>query len=317
MISVSEFHSHRDFVDVSIVIVGWNTCELLINCIKSILASQTEYKFEVWVVDNASSDQSVEMVRTHFPDVNIIENRENLGFARANNQAIRRCKGQYILLLNPDTELVPCAINTMAGFLDEELRAGAAGARLLNLDGTLQASCYPEPTLSRELWRLLHLDFFWSYGEYDMNRWKLNETREVDVLKGACILFRREALEQVGLLPEEYFMYSEEVDLCYSLRKKGWKLFWVPQAEVVHYEAQSTQQVAAEMFLHLYRGKLLFFRKHRGNFVARLYKFVLAFAAIARMALIPLIWIENPDRREHHLMLTKRYHQLLLTLPSM
>ena len=171
-------------MDLSIIIVNWNTRELLARCLQSV-GSGFEFRvarsagqsatcnpqpvtYEVFVVDNASTDGSAQMVRERFPWVRLTANSENVGFARANNQAIRKSKGRYVLLLNPDTEVHPGALETLTRFMDTRTKAGAAGARLLNPDGTLQAWCYPAPTLSREFWRLFYLDVFWPYGRYDM-----------------------------------------------------------------------------------------------------------------------------------------------------
>src|SRR5688572_9666781 len=143
---------------LSIIIVSWNTASLLENCLASILAGPPTSPFEIWVVDNASTDDSPWMVRKKFPQVHLIENRENVGFARANNQAIQRCMGKYILLLNPDTVVASGALQALVDFLDKHPEKGAIGPRILNPDGSLQISSHPRPTLFREPWRLFHLD---------------------------------------------------------------------------------------------------------------------------------------------------------------
>ena len=147
-----------------------------------------------------------------------------------------------------------------------------------------------------------------------MERWEQESARQADTIQGACLVLRGKALKRVGLLDEDYYIYSEEVDLCYRLRKGGRRLFWVPQAEVVHYGGQSTQQVAAEMFLHLYRGKLIYFRKHCGRLATTAYKFILALASLARLAASPLIWLRPAPTREKYLHLTRSYRKLLLSL---
>lgn len=304
-------------MDLSIIIVSWNTRDLLEQCLASVFASPPACAFEVWVVDNASTDGSNEMVRRRFPQVRLVENTDNLGFAGGNNQAIRASAGRYVLLLNPDTEVKPGALETLVRFMEEHPQAGAAGSRLLNPDHTLQPSCYPLPTLSRELWRLFHLDAVRPYGTYRMTDWSLDSPRAVDVIQGACLILRRTALDQVGLLDEDYFIYSEEVDLCFRLQKAGWQLHYVPRAKVVHYGGQSTQQVAAEMFLRLYQGKLIFFRKHRGWLAGQAYKLVLLAAAVARLLLSPLAWFESPSHRQQHLTLANNYWRLMMALPRM
>lgn len=301
---------------LSVVIVSWNTCALLRACLDSVFAYIPRAAFEVFVVDNASSDGSPEMVAREFPRVRLIANRENRGFAGGNNQAIEQCSGEFILLLNPDTVVHPGALQTLVDHLDDHPGDGAAGARLLNPDGTLQESAYPRPTLLRELWRLFHLDRLRPSAVYAMAAWPVDRSRPVDVLKGAALMLRREALEDAGPLDAGYFMYSEEVDLCTRIQRAGWGLAWVPRAVVVHYEGQSTRQVAREMFLRLYEGKVRYFRQTYGSGTARAYKGVLFMAALGRLAVTPLAFIEPADRRRQHLSLSGYYRSLIAALPG-
>ena len=303
-------------MDLSIIIVNWNTRAFLQGCIESVLVNLDGFENEIIVVDNASDDGSVEMIRANYPKVQLIVNPNNPGFARANNQAIRRSSGRYVLLLNPDTVMKPGSLEVLFKFLEESSRAGAAGARLLNADGSLQISAYPEPTLWREFWRLFHLDAIRPYANYPIHRWNVKQAREVDVLMGACIMLPRRALDAAGLFDEDYFMYSEEVDLCHRLRTNGHSLHWVPEAEVIHFGGQSTQQAAEEMFLRLYQGKILFFRKHYSWIVVQAYKLILFLASLGRLALTPLAYLEGPARRQQHLNLSNNYLRLIGSLPG-
>jgi N-acetylglucosaminyl-diphospho-decaprenol L-rhamnosyltransferase len=302
---------------LSIIIVSWNTADLLAQCLTSVYAYPPQVSFEVMVVDNASTDDSVSMLRRCFPQVELLINRQNIGFARANNQAIRQSRGEYLLLLNPDTEVKPNALQILVNWLDSQPQTGAVGPRTLNPDGSLQTSAYPAPTLTGELWRLLHLDWFKPYGVYAMATWPLDAPRLVDALLGACLLLRREVIAQVGPLDEDYFIYSEEIDLCYRLQSAGWQLYWLPTAQIVHYGGQSTRQVAAEMFLRLYQGKLLFFRKRHGWAAGLIYKLVLLFITLTRLAITPLVWLEPAPRRRQHLADAANYRRLLLALPGL
>jgi GT2 family glycosyltransferase len=307
-------------MDISVIIVSWNTKALLDQCLRSIYetVSVEDLKaIEIYVVDNASSDGSPEMVEELYPSVRLVSNTENIGFARANNQVIREVESRYILMLNPDTILLPGAIRSLVRFMDSHPEAGAAGPRLLNPDHSLQTSCYPVPTISREFWRLFHLDRVHRYGTYDMSSWGEQTVQEVGVIQGACLLLRRSALNQVGYLDEDYFIYTEEVDLCYRLRCAGWKLWWIPEAEVIHYGEQSTKQLAPEMFLRLYESKIIFFRKHYGQLSLGTYKFILTGAALARLAAIPFALIESPAARKKHIDLAKNYRNLIWHIPSM
>lgn len=304
-------------MDLSVIIVSWNTREVLRACLESVLCQETSAALEIWVVDNASHDGSAAMVRHQFPAVRLIENQENAGFARANNQAIAASSGRYVLLLNSDTVVHPGALDALLRFMEAHPEAGAAGPHILNPDGSQQISCYPFPTLARELWFLLHLDHLRPYGAYDMRRWNTDQPRAVDAVLGACLITRRPILEQVGALDPAYFMYSEEIDLCFRIRQAGWRIYWAPQASIVHYGGQSTQQVAASMFMQLYRSKVLFFRKNQGRMAATGYKLVLLLAALSRLMLTPLSWLEPPAIARRHRTLAGHYWSLLRALPAL
>lgn len=301
---------------LSIIIVSWNTRQILQECLQSVYDHPPRVGYEVWVVDNASADGSAQMVREAFPQVNLVENTKNVGFAGGNNQALPLCQGQYVLLLNPDTVVRPEALQALVDFLDTHPEAGAAGSMLLNPDETLQTSTYPAPTISRELWRLLHLDRLRPYGVYHMARWDTDQPREVDVVQGASLLVRRQILDSIGLFDTAYFMYSEEVDLCHRIQEAGWQLYWVPESKVLHYGGQSTRQIATKMFLQLYHAKLLYFRKHYGAGAGVVYKVVLAIAAVLRLILYPLGWLLGGERRQRYHFLARHYAQLLVKLPT-
>jgi GT2 family glycosyltransferase len=302
---------------LSVIIVNWNTCRLLDQCLDSVFENLDGIDAEIWVVDNASSDDSVPMVQDKYPEVKLILNEENCGFAGANNLAIQQSSGDYVLLLNPDTKLKPGSLSTLLKFVQANPEAGAVGARLLNADGTLQRSCYPRPTLFREFWRMFNLDSIWSLAKYPIQRWSLNEPREVDVLMGACMLVGKKILDKVGLLDEKFFMYSEEVDLCYRIQQSGHSLYWLPEAEVVHYGGQSTSQVADEMFLRLYEGKILYFRKHYSRSVVMLYKAILYTASLARLVMSPLVFLQERAKRQKNLILLNHYRHLISALDAM
>ena len=300
-------------MNCSILVVNWNTRELLARCLCSIEQGAPKDSYEVIVVDNASSDASPQMVQEQFPAVRLVDNEENVGFAAANNQAIHQARGRYLVLLNSDTEVRPGALTALVQFMDAHPRAGAAGARLLNPDGSLQPSCHPMLTPGREFWRLVFLDRLWRRATYSMHRWAMNIPRQVEVIKGACLLLRREALDEVGLLDESYFMYTEEVDLCYRLHRTGWELWWVPQAEVVHYEAQSTRQAAEDMYVQLYRSKVQFYRKFGGQRRAHRFKRLLRLAYGPRLVAASIGSLLSPRLAEQ----TSTYRRLLAELPGM
>jgi GT2 family glycosyltransferase len=253
---------------LSIVIVNWNTRDLLARCLRSVeqsLGSRANPANETIVVDNGSKDGSVDLVSDEFPWARLIENRENVGFARACNQAMRQSKSRYVALLNSDTEVLPGAFDAMTQFMEAHPKAGACGPRLLNEGGTLQPSCYRMLTPTRELWRLLFLDRIARKATYPMHTWDTDTPRPVEVINGACLMLRRTSLDAVGLLDEDYFLYTEEVDLCLRLADAGWELWWIPQARVVHQGGASSRQVREAAFLQLYRSKVQFYRKFGGE----------------------------------------------------
>jgi N-acetylglucosaminyl-diphospho-decaprenol L-rhamnosyltransferase len=301
---------------LSVIIVNWNTCQDLVRCLASIYASPPSVAFEVLVVDNASADGSVERVAVEFPQVRLFANSENIGFAQANNRAAAMARGGYWLLLNPDTVLSPGAVDILVNYLAGQPRAAGVGPRLVNSDGSLQSSIQRLPTLLREWWRLFHLDALYPLSVYPHAVLAARCPQRVEVLNGACLLLRREAVEKMGLFDEEYFMYSEEIDLCDRLGREGWQLHWMPEAVVMHTGGQSTRQLADQMFLELYRNKLKFFRKRRGPVSGALYKGILLQATVARLLLAQTVYLFAPLRPEWH-DVARQYCLLLAALPKL
>ena len=304
---------------VSIVIVSWNTRELLAACLTSVreAAHEVDGRLEVVVVDNASRDGSPEMVHAQFPEVDLVRNTENVGFAAANNQAIRRTRGHYVLLLNPDTEGRPGVLGTLVGFLETHPQAGAVGPRVKGGRGEHQVSCYPLPTLWRELWRLLHLDRVSPQGSYPASLFEATTPQRVESILGACLLVRRHALEATGLLDEQFFIYTEEIDLCRRLQDHGWHLYWIPQALIIHYGGASTTQVGRPMFVELYRSKVQYFRKHFGRRGAIGYKAVLVATALPRLAVASVAMAVRPAQRAKWRALFSDYSLLLARLSAL
>ena len=269
-------------VDLSILIVNWNVCDLLRACLRSLLASSAfpaegatpsglrvgRWAIEILVVDNASQDGSVEMVGNEFPQVTLVESAENLGFTRGNNLLLRRCRGRYALLLNPDTEVHRDAILRMLDYAEAHPDVAVVGPRLIYGDGRPQPSRRRFPTLMTAFMESTVLQQWFPH-----NRWARHYTladvpddvvQEVDWVTGACMLVRRAAWEAVGLLDEGYFMYSEELDWCRRMADAGWRVVYLPDAVVTHYEDQSSGQVVAARHIRFQRSKVRYFRKHHG-----------------------------------------------------
>jgi GT2 family glycosyltransferase len=302
---------------LSILIVNWNAGDYLAQCLEALYAHPPTGPFEVIVVDNASTDGSLARVAERFPQVTQIACDTNLGFGRANNRAAALAQGEYWLLLNPDTVVPEGAVDQLVAYLDAHPRAGAVGPRLVNADGSLQPSVERLPTLFREWWRLFHLDRLYPVSQYALRGAQALAARPVEVVNGACLLLRRADLPPPGLFDEDYFVYSEEIDLCDRLRQAGRELHWVPAVTVTHFGGRSTRQAADEMFLELYRNKVLFFRKRRGPRAANLYKLVLLMAAGTRFVLGQLVRPLPLPQRSRWLALTRQYGQLLAVLPGL
>lgn len=250
-------------MDVSIIIVNWNTKELLINCINSVYLTTKNLSLEIWVVDNGSSDDSVKTIRDLFPTVNIIENQDNLGFARACNQAFRQIKGGYAVLLNTDTILCDRAIETIVNFMNENARIGICGGQLLNDDGSKQNSIANIPTLATELFNksLLRRLFPQKYLGKEQD---IKNPIEVESVIGAFMAGRKEAIDETGLMDESYFFFFEETDWCMRMKRRGWSVFHHPGAKVYHLQGQSAKKVHIRARIEYWRSRYIFFQKHYG-----------------------------------------------------
>ena len=257
-----------DQPDVSIVIVNWNTAELLHNCIWSIYKNTSSINFEVIVIDNGSIDNSIEMVRLRFADVKIITNIENKGFAAGNNQGVAAAKGRYVLLLNSDTIVLPGSIEKTVVFADSNRQAAVVGCRVLNADKTTQRSCFMFPSIlnmflsSTYLYKLFPRNRL--FAREAMGWWDWGDIREVDAVTGCFMLVRAEAIERVGLLDERFFMYAEEADWCYRFKQAGWKVMFTPDCEIIHLGGQSSRKIRGEMLIELRLSILKFIDKHYG-----------------------------------------------------
>lgn len=298
---------------LSIIIVNWNTRDMLAACLASIFRNPPDgAALEVIVVDNGSTDGSQALLAADFPQVRLIANRDNVGFAHANNQGLAIAQHDALLLLNSDTAVHPHTLTTLLAFLDHTPTAGAIGPQLLNADGSLQPSCTPMLTPGREFWRLLFLDRFWPRASYPLDQWQ-TEPRPVEVIKGACMLLRRAALADSGPLDERFFMYTEEVDLCYRLAQRGWDIWYLPAARVTHFGEASSRQVAEAMYVQLYRSKVQFYRKTGGARRARLFKLFTAVAYTPRLIAATIGSWAARDWQPR----ARTYRRLLLELPGM
>jgi hypothetical protein len=258
----------RQPVEISIIIVNYKTHDLLEQCLKSVVKHLGTIKAEIFVVDNNSGDGSSEMVRDHFRQVHLIANKVNVGYARANNQALRLVQGDYVLLLNSDTIIYSDTLPMTLAYMHEHRDVGALTCKIEKLDGTLDLACrrsFPTPMVA--FWRLLGLSYVFPksryFAKYNLTYLDENKIYEVDAVVGAFMLINRQALLQVGLLDESFFMYGEDLDWCYRFRQEGYKVVYYPEVKILHHKgASSLNRRAPAMIREFHRAMHLFYRKY-------------------------------------------------------
>ena len=251
---------------LSIVIVNYNVKHYLWQCLDSVERAKGSLDMEVWVVDNASSDGSIDELRQAFPHVHYIENQVNLGFSRANNQAIRQSTGDYVLLLNPDTILAENTLADCLHFFERHPNAGAVGIHMVNRNGSFaRESRRGIPTPATAFYKVSGLCALFPthprFGHYYMSDLPEDAEGEIEVISGAFMMLRREVLDDVGLLDEDYFMYGEDIDLSYRVGRCGWECWYTP-LHMLHYKGESTQKTSFRYVQNFYNAMLIFFRKH-------------------------------------------------------
>lgn len=252
-------------LDISILIVNFNARELVLACLKSVYETTRRHSFEIIVIDNHSTDGSAVEIRARFPQAILIENTENVGFARANNQGIAQSRGRYFLLLNPDSVVLPDAIDVLVDFMDREPEVGIAGPTLLDAQGTTRRSFRAFPSPRDEFLQSVFLDRLASFFVWDIALLHAKKQRighSVDWITGACLIIRRQMTDRVGVFDPNYFLYYEEVDLCLRAKKDGWRVQLVPEALVVHYGGRSTSRYLTFSLVASFKSRYYYFRKH-------------------------------------------------------
>lgn len=254
-------------VDLSIIIVNYNVKEFLAQALNSIVKAAQSLRTEIFVVDNASTDGSVRLVRERFPTVTLIANEQNVGFSAANNQALRLAQGRFICLINPDTVVQENTFTILLDFLQQHPEAGMVGCKILNPDGSLQLGCkrsYPTPWVAFS--KIMGLSTLFPksrlFGQYNLTYLDDDQIHEVQAISGAFMLLRQEILTRVGTLDEDFFMYGEDLDWCFRVREGGWKIFYVPLTRIIHYKGESSKQRQSDYLREFYRAMDLFVRKH-------------------------------------------------------
>jgi GT2 family glycosyltransferase len=283
-------------MELSIICVNWNSVDYLRECIASVYEHTRDISFEIIVVDNASPQQNVDTLKQQFPEVTIIKSATNLGFAGANNIGFRQSVGSYVLLLNPDTELIGPAINTMLAHIKALPDAGIVGCRLLNTDLSVQLTAIQKfPTILNQVLDLEYLQlrwphcFLWDIAPLFSNDVKLIK---VEVISGACMLLRREVFERVGMFSEDYFMYAEDIDLNYKVKQAGFNNYYVGEASMIHHggKSSSRQEVSYWATIMKYRAMGKLFKKMRGGLYGATYRLAIGCSAVGRLAVLALAY---------------------------
>ncbi len=275
---------------LSVIIVNYNVEYFLEQCLNSVKKALTNVNGEVFIVDNNSIDNSVEMVRQRFPEYHLIDNKVNLGFSKANNQAIRLSKGEYVLLLNPDTVVEEDTFEKVVAFMDKTPDAGGLGVRMVDGKGTfLPESKRGLPTPAVAFYKIFGLSKLFpkseKFGQYHLGYLSEFETNEIEILSGAFMLMRQEALDKVGLLDEAFFMYGEDIDLSYRIIKGGYKNYYFPETRIIHYKGESTKKSSVNYVFVFYRAMIIFAEKHFSNKHAKLFSLIINLAIYLRASM--------------------------------
>ncbi|MBN1291342.1 MAG: glycosyltransferase [Candidatus Latescibacteria bacterium] len=258
-------------MDISVIIVSYNVSSFLDQALTTVKDAARNTKYEIFVVDNASSDDSVSIVKSKHPSVKLIENKVNLGFGRANNQALKLASGKYILILNPDTVLSHDTLRIMIDFLDSHPETGAAGCKVINPDGSLQLACRRGfPTPGGAFFKMVGLSNLFpkskTFGAYNLTYLDPDSLTEVDAISGSFMMLRKQTLTEVGFFDEDFFMYGEDLDLCYRIKQAGWKIYYVPWTEIIHFKGESTKTVPSLKSVRVfYDAMQIFVDKHHSK----------------------------------------------------
>ena len=254
-------------IDISIIIINYNVKEFLLNLLASIGKSVKNISTEIIIVDNASDDGSVEILREKFPNIKLIANKENVGFGVANNQALESAKGKYFLLINPDAIVKEDTLKKMLEFFDKTPQVGIAGCKVLNPDGSLKFACrrsFPGPWTS--FTKIMGLSKLFPksrlFARYNLTYLDENQTYEVDAISGAFMMMRKEVYEQIGGFDKQFFMYGEDLDWCWRCKESGYKVWYYPKTTIVHYKGESSRKTPFKMLKAFHDAMWIFYKKH-------------------------------------------------------
>jgi len=297
------------YLDLSIIIISWNTADFLIKCLESLFRTIKRHTFEIIVVDNNSSDNSVKCVKSKFKTVRIIQNKKNIGFPKANNQAIELAKGKNILLLNPDTIVYDNTIDVSLDYINDRPDIGALGVKILNADGTIDYHCARR--LSHPIRILFEIPFFQKiglkriFGSTSMSYWDHNNSRQVECISGAFMLIPKMIFDKLGLLDDTIFMYAEDTEMCFRINKNGYRIFYFADYSILHYGGQSSKKVGVISLVRVYEAYYYLFNKYYGTISALLWRILILLLSMARvLILLPsycvCVFISKRNKRNPH-----------------
>ena len=287
---------------LSIIIVNYNVKHFLEQCLRSINKASKNLDIEIFVVDNNSVDNSIEMVKAKFPNVNTIINKKNLGFSKANNQAIRKAKGEYVLLLNPDTVIQENTLSITIDFLEKNTRAGGLGVKMIDGSGNfLPESKRSLPTPSIAFYKIFGLSYLFpksrKFGKYHLKYLDQNKIHEIDIISGAFLMTRKKIIDKIGLLDERFFMYGEDIDLSYRIQQAGYQNFYLPTTSIIHYKGESTKKTSVNYIITFYNAMIIFSQKHYPTntlmYLIKLAVLIRATGSIIKRIIVKITWMES------------------------
>ncbi len=305
-------------IDVSIVIVNWNTQDLLVDCIKSLKKETRLCKIEIIVVDNASSDESVKKVKKLFPEVIIIENKNNLGFAKANNMGINKCKGKYVILSNTDIVALDNVVDRMFLYMEKNEGIGAMLPMCVNKEKEIDLCCKRFPSLRLQVNEALYFDKLISKVKFFQGRALpksfYNSTCDVDSVPCCFIMASRTAIDDVGLLDERFFIYSEDIDWCKRFHQKGWRVIYFSDAKIIHYGGSSSKIAQAKFLIEKHKSELQYWEKHHGSFNKSLFRSILILHYLIRIIGYCILYYVKPHKRKLYPEIINNYYKCALFL---
>jgi GT2 family glycosyltransferase len=273
----------HDLLDISVVIVTWNGKEFIGRCLSSIRCALRSLRAEVFIVDNASTDGTPDLVEKEFPDFTLIRNTDNFGFARANNIAMNFARGKYVCLINSDVIATPDCLEQMVRFMDEHEDIGLLGPKMVMPDGTIGTACMRRPTLRVWLVEAFGLRSIFKNTTLHMSKLNHQAIQDVDVLNGWFWMARKSAVDCVGLLDEHFFMYGEDIEWCHRFWKQGWRVAYFPNAEATHHVGASASRAPVRFYIELQRANLQYWKIHHGKLSQSAFLLIIILHQMARI----------------------------------